>query len=107
MPDEDISLERAKWELEAPKLVIVDGVAFVIQLVSNDEAESIDQVFDAGFLRYEIKGPVAQGGPSYLWLADAMEDFISDPVEEPPTELTSKARQAFESWLAWSHENEG
>lgn len=104
MPDDEISPERAKWELEAPKLVIVDGVAFVIKLVSNDEAESIDQVFDAGFLRYEIKGPVAYDGPSYLWLADAMEDFISDPVEEPPTELTAKARQAFETWLAWSHE---
>ncbi len=105
MSDDEISPERAKWELEAPKLVIIDGVAFVIKLVSSRHAEDIENVVDTGFLRYEIKGPVAHGGPSYLWLADAMEDFISDPVEEPPSELTAKARQAFETWLSWSHDN--
>ena len=46
----------------------VDGVAFMIKLVSNDDAEDMDQVFDAGFLRYEIKGPVAHDGPRYLSL---------------------------------------
>ncbi len=90
--------------LESPKLVIVDGVAFVINLVSNDDTNDMDQILDAGFLRYEIKGPVAHVGPRYLWFADAMEDFISDPVDQPPFELTEKAKQAFETWLAWTHE---
>jgi len=107
MSEDEVSPERAQWELEAPKLVVVDGVALVIKLVSNDDADDMDQVFDAGFLRYEIKGPVVHDGPMFLWLADAMEDFISDPVEGPPSELTAKAGQAFETWLAWSHGTEG
>ena len=107
MSDEEISPEKALWMLEAPKLVVVDGVGFVIKLVTDKDAKSAERILDpASFLRYEIRGPVGQDGESFLWLGTAMEEFIIDPAANPPAEVTSKARQAFEMWLAWSHENE-
>jgi hypothetical protein len=104
---EEIPPENALWMLEAPKLVIVDGVGFVIKLVADRDAQTPERVLDpAAFLRYEIRGPVKGNAEMYLWLGTAMEEFMTDPTTDAPEELTANAQQAFEMWLAWSHGNE-
>jgi hypothetical protein len=107
MSDDDLSPKMAMWMLEAPKLVIVDGVGFVIKLVTDMDAQTPERVLDpAALLRYEIRGPVRGNADMYLWLGTAMEEFMTDPTTDAPEELTAKAQSAFEMWLTWSHGDE-
>jgi hypothetical protein len=107
MSDDEISQEKAPWMLEAPKLVVVDGVGFVTKLVTDKDAQTAERVLDrVAFLRYEIRGPISHDTDMYLWLGTAMEELMTDPTTGTPGELTAQAQQAFEMWLAWSRGNE-
>jgi hypothetical protein len=103
--DGEISPEKAQWMLEAPKLVIVDGVRFVVNLVTDRETQSIERVLESpAFVRYEIRGSVGETETLH-WLDTAMGDFICDPAHDPPSDVTAKAEEAFAMWLPCSHES--
>jgi len=107
LADDVISPEQALWKLEAPKLVGVDNIGFVIKRVSDKDTQSVERVLNpASFLRYEIRGPVGNGVQKYLWLGTSAEEFMADPLADAPLELTALAERAFAMWLAWSHETE-
>jgi len=106
--EEEISPARALWELEAPKLGVVDEVGFVVQLKIDKDKQSNERVSDpAAFLHYKIAGPIGNDTPTYLWLGTSAEEFMTDPVADAPPELTALAERAFQMWLAWTHEHEG
>lgn len=85
----------------------MDGVGFVVKLVTNKDTGDPKQVFDpaGAFIRYEVQGPIGQQ-PKYLWMGTAQEQLMADPTADVPPELTAQAHQAFEAWLNWSHETE-
>ena len=64
--------ERFHADMIRPDVVVLmpDRVAFQVRLVENVQATKPEQVFDAGFLRIEARGPIGTED-DYLWIADA------------------------------------
>jgi hypothetical protein len=88
--------------LSAPQLVLIAETAFSVTMVVEDRVEQEGHALDYARDRYEVSGPVGQGSPRHLWLADHTGTLVQNPYEEPPAHLTEKAQAAMRAWLDWA-----
>jgi hypothetical protein len=100
--DERSPVERDGWMLTAPQLVLIDEAAFSVIMIIEDRVQQDNHALDYTRDRYEVRGPIGQGSPHHLWLADHTGAIVMDPIAEPPAHLTSKAQRALNAWLDWA-----
>lgn len=95
----ELTPDEVKQLMEQPQKVWApDGTTFMIRCVLNDDARSVDQLFDMALqVQYEVRGP---DGGDHLWLATWDGTLVPDPGHDDlPRAWTVKAELALDGWI--------
>jgi len=79
---DELTPEEVSAELFGPHTIHdPEGRTFVVQV--HFDPSTMDQVFDQGLMRYEVRGPDDHG---HLWMADWQGEFLVNPADDdiPP-----------------------